>query len=165
MPLNIVVYSKSACPQCDTVKSLLKAKGLAFEEIKIDDEDFVLTATIGIARYSGEDVSAEMLLKNASIALYEARRKGGTPVELFNPSMVDERAELVILEAELRRAVERGEFEVHYQPIARLADMQLAGFEALVRWRHPEQGMISPGVFIPVKEQAISSWPHPSPRQ
>ena len=121
--------------------------------IKIDDEDFVLTATIGIARYSGEDVSAEMLLKNASIALYEARRKGSTPVELFNPSMVDERAELVILEAELRRAVERGEFEVHYQPIARLADMQLAGFEALVRWRHPSMGLLAPESFIALAEE------------
>ena len=128
------------------------AKAVA-RPIKIDDEDFVLTATIGIARYSGEDVSAEMLLKNASIALYEARRKGSASVELFNPSMVDERAELVILEAELRRAVERGEFEVHYQPIARLADMQLAGFEALVRWNHPGMGLLAPESFIALAEE------------
>jgi diguanylate cyclase (GGDEF)-like protein/PAS domain S-box-containing protein len=121
--------------------------------IKIDHEDFVLTATIGIARYSGDDLSAEMLLKNASIALYEARRNGSAPVELFNASMVDERAELMILETELRRAVERGEFEVHYQPIARLADMQLAGFEALVRWRHPAMGLLAPESFIALAEE------------
>jgi diguanylate cyclase (GGDEF)-like protein len=121
--------------------------------IKIEDEDFVLTATIGIARYSGEDVSAEMLMKNAAIALYEARRKGVEPVELFNPSMVDERAELLILEAELRRALERNEFEVHYQPIARLADLQLAGFEALVRWRHPTMGLLAPECFISLAEE------------
>ncbi len=121
--------------------------------IKIENEDFVLTATIGIARYSGEDVSAEMLMKNAAIALYEARRKGVEPVELFNPSMVDERAELLILEAELRRALERNEFEVHYQPIARLADLQLAGFEALVRWRHPAMGLLAPECFISLAEE------------
>jgi diguanylate cyclase (GGDEF)-like protein len=121
--------------------------------IRIDDEDFVLTATIGIARHTGEDVSAETLMKNAAIALYEARRKGSTPVELFDPSMVDERAELVILEAELRRALERNEIEVHYQPIARLADMQLAGFEALVRWRHPKMGLLAPDSFIALAEE------------
>jgi diguanylate cyclase (GGDEF)-like protein len=121
--------------------------------MRIGDEDFVLTATIGIARYNGEETSAAMLVKNASIALYEARRQGAQPVELFNPAMVDERAELVILEAELRRALERNEFEVHYQPIARLADMQLAGFEALVRWRHPKLGLLSPESFIALAEE------------
>jgi diguanylate cyclase (GGDEF)-like protein/PAS domain S-box-containing protein len=128
------------------------AKAVA-RPIRIEDEDFVLTATIGIARYSGEDVSAGMLMKNAAIALYEARRKGTQAVELFNPSMVDGRTELVILEAELRRALERNEFEVHYQPIARLADMQLAGFEALVRWRHPAMGLLAPESFIALAEE------------
>jgi diguanylate cyclase (GGDEF)-like protein len=121
--------------------------------IRIDDEDFVLTATIGMARYTGEDISAGMLMKNAAIALYEARRKGSESIELFNPSMGDERAELVILEAELRRALERNEFEVHYQPIARLADMQLSGFEALVRWRHPKMGLLAPDSFIALAEE------------
>jgi diguanylate cyclase (GGDEF)-like protein len=130
----------------------LLAKAVA-RPIKLDDRDLVLTASIGIARYSGEDVNAETLMKNAAIALYEARRKGAAAVELFNPSMVDERAELVVLEAELRRALERNEFEVHYQPIARLADMQLAGFEALVRWRHPTLGLLAPESFIALAEE------------
>jgi diguanylate cyclase (GGDEF)-like protein len=121
--------------------------------ILLDEHEFVITASVGIAQYRGEDVSAEMLMKNAAIALYEARRKGKQAVELFNPSMVDERAELVILEAELRRALERNEFEVHYQPIARLADMQLAGFEALVRWRHPSMGLLAPESFISLAEE------------
>ena len=121
--------------------------------ITFDQHEFVLTASIGIAQYRGEDVSAEMLMKNAAIALYEARRNGTQAMELFNPTMVDERAELVILEAELRRALERGEFEVHYQPIARLADMQLAGFEALVRWNHPKMGLLAPESFIALAEE------------
>jgi diguanylate cyclase (GGDEF)-like protein len=128
------------------------AKAVA-RPIKIENEEFVLSATIGIARYTGDDVNAEMLMKQASIALYEARRKGARPVELFNPAMADERAELVVLEAELRHALERNELEVHYQPIARLSDLQLAGFEALVRWRHPKLGLLAPESFISLAEE------------
>ena len=128
------------------------AKAVA-RPIKIEDEEFVLAATVGIARYTGEDVNAEMLMKQASIALYEARRRGGEPVALFNSAMADERAELVILEAELRQALERNEIEVHYQPIARLATMQLAGFEALVRWQHPKLGLLAPESFISLAEE------------
>lgn len=128
------------------------AKAVA-RPIKIENEEFVLAATVGIARYTGEDVNAELLMKQASIALYEARRKGTQPVALFNPAMADERAERVILESELRQALERNELEVHYQPIARLKDLQLAGFEALVRWRHPKLGLLAPESFISLAEE------------
>jgi len=121
--------------------------------ITLHEEDFIITASIGIAQYRGEEIAAEKLMKNAAIALYEARRRGTRAMELFNPAMVDERADLVILEAELRRALERNEIEVHYQPIARLADMHLAGFEALVRWRHPKFGLLAPESFIALAEE------------
>jgi EAL domain-containing protein (putative c-di-GMP-specific phosphodiesterase class I) len=74
-------------------------------------------------------------------------------VEFFKSSMRDDRGELVALEAELRRALERNEIEVHYQPIARLSDMDLAGFEALVRWRHPALGLLTPESFLGLAEQ------------
>jgi EAL domain-containing protein (putative c-di-GMP-specific phosphodiesterase class I) len=88
------------------------------------------------------------------VALYEAKRRGKDSAELFRPTMRDDRNELVTLESDLRRAVERGEIEVHYQPIARLTDMDLAGFEALVRWRHPSLGLLGPDRFLKVAEQA-----------
>lgn len=128
------------------------AKAVA-RPIKLEEQELVLTASIGIAQFRGEDTNAEAMMKNAAVALYEARRKGRQGIELFVPTMVDERAELVILEAELRRALERNEFEVHYQPIARLSDMQLAGFEALVRWRHPVMGLLAPESFIDLAEE------------
>ena len=121
--------------------------------ISLGDQEFFITASIGIAQLSPDTRDAEQLLKEAAVALYEARRRGTEAVELFNPDMVDDRAELVILEAELRRAIERNEIEVHFQPIARLSDMQLAGFEALVRWRHPGLGLLAPESFLSLAEE------------
>lgn len=121
--------------------------------VKFEDQEYFLSASIGVAQYRPEIQDVEKLLKDAAVALYEARRKGTGAVELFNPSMVDDRAELVVLEAELRRAIERNEIEIHYQPIARLADMHLAGFEALVRWRHPTMGLLAPESFLSLAEE------------
>jgi diguanylate cyclase (GGDEF)-like protein/PAS domain S-box-containing protein len=121
--------------------------------IKFEEQEFFLSASIGIAQLRETSQDAERVLKEAAVALYEARRHGAEAVALFNPDMVDDRAELVILEAELRRAIERNEIEVHFQPIARLADMQLAGFEALVRWRHPSLGLLAPESFLGLAEE------------
>ena len=121
--------------------------------VKFEDQEYFLTASIGVAQYRAQVQDADKLMKDAAVALYEARRKGMGAVELFSPSMVDDRAELVVLEAELRRAIERNEIEVHYQPIARLADMHLAGFEALVRWRHPTLGLLAPESFLGLAEE------------
>ncbi|MCA3560799.1 MAG: EAL domain-containing protein [Aestuariivirga sp.] len=121
--------------------------------VKFEDQEYFLTASVGVAQYRPKAQDAERLMKEAAVALYEARRKGTGKVELFNPAMVDDRAELMVLEAELRRAIERNEIEVHYQPIARLADMHLAGFEALVRWRHPAMGLLAPESFLSLAEE------------
>ena len=121
--------------------------------INLDSQEIFLTASIGVAHNRESGLTAEQLLKDAAIALYEAKRRGAGSIEVFHTSMHDERAELVVLEQELRRAIERNEIEVHYQPIARLADMNLAGFEALVRWRHPSLGLLAPESFLGLAEQ------------
>ncbi len=119
----------------------------------LDGQEYFLTACIGIAHVRDPDVTAGQLMKDAALALYEAKRRGTEAIELFNPAMRDDRAELVVLESELRRAIERNEIEVHYQPIARLSDMHLAGFEALVRWQHPNLGLLSPESFVGLAEE------------
>ena len=129
--------------------ALLKAVA---RPVLYEGQEYFLTASIGIAEVTGR-LTAEKLLKQAAVALYEARRNRTGSVELFNPAMVDDRAELVVLEAELRRAIGRNEIEVHYQPIARLSDMTLAGFEALVRWRHPKLGLLAPESFLDLAEE------------
>ena len=131
-------------------ETLLKAVA---RPVKLDGQEYFLTASIGIAQAHGGGMTADRLMKDAAAALYEAKRQGTATVAMFNPAMPDERAELVVLEAELRRAIERNEIEVHYQPIARLADMHLAGFEALVRWRHPTLGLLAPESFIGLAEE------------
>ena len=115
--------------------------------------EIYLTACIGVAGYSRRGETAGDMLKNAAVALYEAKKRGANSVDYFHDAMRDDRGELITLESDLRRAIERNEIEVLYQPIARIADMDLAGFEALVRWRHPEMGLLGPQSFIPLAEQ------------
>ena len=119
----------------------------------VNQQEIFLTACLGAASFREGGTTADQLMKDAAIALYEAKRRGKEMIEIFQPSMRDDRGELVALEAELRRALERNEIEVHYQPIARLADMDLAGFEALVRWRHPALGLLAPESFLGLAEQ------------
>jgi diguanylate cyclase (GGDEF)-like protein len=121
--------------------------------IALDEGEVFLTASIGIAGARDTGQSATQMLKDAATALYEAKRRGAGSVEIFTASMRDARGELVTLEQELRRAIERNEIEVHYQPIAGLADMKLVGFEALARWRHPVLGLLPPESFIGLAEQ------------
>ncbi|MBI3673605.1 MAG: EAL domain-containing protein [Rhizobiales bacterium] len=121
--------------------------------IDVERQEVFLTASIGVAPFREAALSADQMLKDAALALYEAKRRGTDTIEVFRASLRDDRAELVVLEAELRRAIERSEIEVHYQPIARLADMNLAGFEALVRWRHPVLGLLAPESFLALAEQ------------
>ncbi|MGQ0484455.1 MAG: putative bifunctional diguanylate cyclase/phosphodiesterase [Hyphomicrobiales bacterium] len=121
--------------------------------VALADGEIFLTASIGVAAARESDNSAAQMLKDAAIALYEAKRRGAGTIEIFTTAMRDARGELVTLEQELRRAIERNEIEVHYQPIARLADMNLAGFEALARWRHPVLGLLLPESFIGLAEQ------------
>lgn len=121
--------------------------------VQIEARDVSLTASIGVAAFRADAANAETLLKDAEIALYEAKRNGKSKAMVFNPSMSDDRSALIDLEAELRRAVRRDEMEVLYQPITRLEDEELAGFEALIRWRHPERGLVGPEEFITVAEE------------
>jgi diguanylate cyclase (GGDEF)-like protein len=111
------------------------------------------TATIGIALSSSGTLSPEDLLRNADIAMYRAKSLGKHRYEFFAPVDRDEPTRLLQLETGLRRAIDRSEFSVAYQPIISLADGLVIGFEALARWQDPELGPISPAEFIPVAEE------------
>jgi EAL domain-containing protein (putative c-di-GMP-specific phosphodiesterase class I) len=110
--------------------------------------------SIGIATSATVQVTADELLRNADVAMYTAKARGGSSYELFEPEMHAALMERLDLENELRGALSRGEFELHYQPIVSLETGRIEGLEALIRWRHPTRGLIAPDRFVHIAEQA-----------
>jgi diguanylate cyclase (GGDEF)-like protein/PAS domain S-box-containing protein len=110
-------------------------------------------ASIGIAFASHDGIDLEQLLKNADLAMYSAKAAGRRTWRFFEPEMDARMKARHLLEIDLRQAIVEGGFEVYYQPIVDLRSNRVSGCEALLRWRHPERGMISPAEFIPVAEE------------
>jgi diguanylate cyclase (GGDEF)-like protein/PAS domain S-box-containing protein len=119
---------------------------------EIDGNELVIGASVGIALSPGDGASCEELMKNADMALYRAKEDGGGVHRFFEKEMDRQAQKRRDLEHDLRRAFAHGEFELHYQPLVDLASNRISGFEALLRWRNPDKGMISPADFIPVAE-------------
>ena len=120
----------------------------------VASQDVYLRPSIGISGSSANGHTATELQRQAASALHHAQQQGSRSVKEYDDTMTDERAEDVALEADLRRAIDRHEIEVHYQPIIHLASGSVAGFEALARWNHPEFGALAPAEFIGLAEEA-----------
>jgi diguanylate cyclase (GGDEF)-like protein/PAS domain S-box-containing protein len=131
----------------ETLRKALRAP------ITFNDRELVLTASTGLALSDGEAHRAEEVLKDAELAMFHAKRIGGDRIEVFKPSMRTRKTDRGTLEADLRRALEREEIAILYQPIMRLEDRSVAGFEALPRWDHPKTGRTSPAEFIAIAEE------------
>jgi diguanylate cyclase (GGDEF)-like protein/PAS domain S-box-containing protein len=120
---------------------------------ELDGHEVVVGASIGIAFAPDDGDSSEMLLRNADMALYRAKSDGRGTSHFFEPEMDRRLQARRLLEIDLRKAFIQNEFELHYQPLVNVRSGQVSGFEALIRWMHPERGMISPVDFIPVAEE------------
>ncbi|MET3908589.1 diguanylate cyclase (GGDEF)-like protein/PAS domain S-box-containing protein [Bradyrhizobium sp. S3.3.6] len=118
----------------------------------IDGQEMVIGASIGIALSPGDGVTSEELMRNADMALYRAKSDGGGVHHFFEREMDLQAQKRRDMELDLRRAFANGEFELHYQPLVSIASDRISGFESLLRWHHPDKGMISPAEFIPVAE-------------
>lgn len=136
-----------------------RAEGVAEKILHVLNQPFMLdrvehhsSPSIGITLFNGKQDSIEDLLKRADLAMYEAKSSGGNTVVFFDPAMQAAVAARVSLEAELRKAVKRAEFVLHYQPQVNAKD-EVVGVEALARWQHPERGQISPYEFITLAEE------------
>lgn len=120
---------------------------------EIDGSDVFATASLGVTMLRSEHEFAEDLLREAEIAMYRAKSSGGARVEVFNPAMGSSAPDRLKLENDLRRALERGELDIHVQPIVTLKSGETQGFEALLRWHHPERGLLSADDFLPLAEE------------
>ncbi|MCW5317285.1 EAL domain-containing protein [Nostoc sp. KVJ3] len=139
---------------------ILQQLSLAF---KLSRYEVFMNASIGISWGNKDYDRPEYLLRDADTAMYRAKAQGRAKYHVFNPTMHQEAIQLLELENDLRRAVERQEFLVYYQPIISLTTGRISGFEALVRWQHPTRGLVSPTEFIPVAEETglinvINTW-------
>ena len=121
--------------------------------ITFNDREIFLTGSLGMALGDSEPQTGEERLKDAELAMYHAKRNGGDRIEVFKPSMRARKSDRLSIESDLRRALQREEITLLYQPIVRLEDRVIAGFEALARWNHPKLGRLSPHEFINIAEE------------
>ena len=133
------------------------------EPMEIEGHQIVIGTSVGIALAPSDGRDAESLLRNADLALYRAKSDGRGAYHFFEPGMDEAVQNRRDLEQGLRLALVRSEFQLAYQPLLNLADNQICGFEALLRWQHPDRGLIAPADFIPVAEEtgminAIGKW-------
>lgn len=140
--------------QLDDVSELTQKILHSFKApFRIDGHELFLTASIGIAVYPDDDLTPGGLLKNAAIALNRSKDMGGDTYQFYTAEMNAKALQHLLLDNALHHALARGELQLYYQPQVNLATGQVCGMEALLRWQHPELGMISPAEFIPLAEK------------
>ena len=120
----------------------------------LDGQEVYVSSSVGIALNRSEHDRPESLLRDADTAMYKAKVNGKARFELFSQDMQNQTTERLRVETDLRRAVERRELQVHYQPVVDLQSRQIVEVEALLRWEHPRRGFISPAEFIPIAEES-----------
>src|SRR5438270_245179 len=131
----------------ETIRKTIRAP------IAFNDREIFLTASIGLALSDPQTQLSEEIIKDAELAMYHSKRIGGDRIDVYKPAMRARKTDRLTLESELRRAIEREEITILYQPIVRLEDRSIAGFEALARWDHPKLGRMAPREFITIAEE------------
>jgi diguanylate cyclase (GGDEF)-like protein len=137
----------------DAVRVAEKVQQAISAAFKLASHEAITTASIGVALSTPGYTEAEDIIRDADTAMYRAKDHGKARCEIFDTAMHTRAVTLLRLESDLRRALEKDELCVYYQPIVSLASGELHGFEALVRWQHPERGIVSPDDFVPLAEE------------
>ena len=145
---------ESVTDAADALRAAARIQACFTNPFKIGDNEIFASATIGITVAGSEYETAEQILRDADTAMYRAKAQGRARSEIFDSDMRSELVARLRMENDLRRAVDSGELFLVYQPIVRMDTREVVGREALMRWKHPERGMISPAEFIPVAEES-----------
>jgi diguanylate cyclase len=120
---------------------------------RIQAHELLVTPSVGITLYPDHGITAQSLINNADAAMYDVKKTGRNAFRLFEPQMSTFFPDRLALEADLRKAFDRRELELHYQPKVDVHTGETTGMEALVRWRHPERGLVGPSAFVPLAEE------------
>jgi len=147
----------------DAVRVAERVQTAAAQPLLLGVQEVFASPSIGVAVSSTDHRSGDELIRDADLAMHRAKAAGGSCYAVFDAAMHEAAVERLRLETELRRAIERREFRLWYQPIVSLSDQRVAGFEALVRWQHPERGLLLPSTFLGVAEElgviaSIDEW-------
>jgi diguanylate cyclase (GGDEF)-like protein/PAS domain S-box-containing protein len=138
--------------QNQVIKKVHKIIKLFKQPLMIDDHEIFITISLGISLFPEDGSDLENLVKNAETAMYRAKEQGGNSYQLYSPAMNARAFEKLALENSLRKSLKREEFLLHYQPRINLETGQFISMEALIRWNHPDLGLVSPAEFIPLAE-------------
>jgi diguanylate cyclase (GGDEF)-like protein/PAS domain S-box-containing protein len=150
---EFVVLLSCVAHAADAALSAQKILTVAAMPHRVEEHELQITLSVGIGIYPEDGTDAETLLKNADIAMLNAKDSGRNNYQFFRPAMNEHALERQSIEGSLRHALDRGEFVLHYQPKMDLLAETLTGAEALIRWRQPERGIVFPQDFIPIAEQ------------
>lgn len=148
---GLLLMSESEAPRvtafAENIRKAIRAP------ITFNEREIFLTASIGMALADPQATVSEETIKDAELAMYHAKRIGGDRIDVYKPAMRARKNDRLTIESDLRRAIEREEITILYQPIVRLEDRSVAGFEALARWDHPKLGRMGPSEFITIAEE------------
>ncbi|MHC5352414.1 phosphodiesterase DibA [Metapseudomonas furukawaii] len=143
------------CPLADQAAALAeRIRSALATPFRIGGHDLFISTSLGISLLPEEDDNVERVMRNADSALFKAKSAGRDSYAFYSQELTAQAQQRVEMVSALRVALERNQLRVHYQPIRRLADGRLIGFEALVRWEHPERGLVPPGEFLPIAEDS-----------
>ena len=154
-------------PEINCLEDALKTAQRILDNLKpafhLEEQPLHVSSSIGIALYPDDGEDAETLVKNADAALYRAKERGRNNYQCYTSTINPQGSQLLTLENRMHAALEQGEFEVYYQPKVNITTWKIQGMEALLRWQHPEFGLVSPGTFIPLAEEnglivSIGEW-------
>ena len=151
---EFMVVFNHPCDVKEVMAVVNKVRGVFAQPFNCEGEELFVTCTLGVALSPEDGRDAETLVKNADIAMYRAKEKGKDQYQFYIPDMNAESRAMLTLETELRRALDRGEFVLHYQPQLDVRSRRTVGFEALIRWQHPRQGLLMPDQFVPLLEES-----------